>query len=321
LNAVPKNPIPTVMIPPTLNSNEHSSPTSDSFCRHIMTFHDEVTFESRKVDDLLIRLQQYYQDVKTRRQLDLEVSTGFCQQSEHQRNLLKFRKVTEASSSVSNIADHDIPLLSTLEDSSPPILSDTPVANSSSQIPVPILWCVDKPSTSLPSRKTYREDFVRASVGFWHFDSIKANFSTLYQDTISFDTLPSDAVLDHGDFATLRKSARNTTLIPRPQCFGDVVHMDIVIRPDVSLGNIHYGLLFTDRYSCMTYLYPLQNLTSDIIKQLESFFAHLAFHPKRLISDFDNKLIGGKLREYLNHLRIHVNAAPANRQDHNGLAE
>jgi hypothetical protein len=97
--------------------------------------------------------------------------------------------------------------------------------------------------------------------------------------------------------------------------------MDIIFGPDVSLGNIHYGLLFTDRYSCMTYLYPLQNLALDIIKQLESFFAHLGFSPKRLISDFDTKLIGGKSREYLNHLKIHVNTAPANTQDCNGLAE
>ena len=100
--------------------------------------------------------------------------------------------------------------------------------------------------------------------------------------------------MDNGDFHTLRKSAGNTTPVPRPNCFGDIIHMDIVFGPDVSLGNIHYGLVFTDRYSHMTYLYSLQNKTSDIIKQLESFFAHLGFYPKRLISDFDTKLIGGK---------------------------
>jgi len=71
----------------------------------------------------------------------------------------------------------------------------------------------------------------------------------------------------------------------------------------------------------MTYLYPLQNLTSDIPKHLESFFAHLGTLPRRIISDFDLKLIGGKAREYLNSLRIHVNAAPSHRQDKNGLAE
>jgi len=97
--------------------------------------------------------------------------------------------------------------------------------------------------------------------------------------------------------------------------------MDIVFGPDVSLGNINYGLLFTDRYSRMTCIYPLQNLITDIRRQLEAFFAHLGFTSKRLVTDFDTKLIGGKAREYLNSLLIHVNAAPAHRQDKNGLAE
>jgi hypothetical protein len=71
----------------------------------------------------------------------------------------------------------------------------------------------------------------------------------------------------------------------------------------------------------MTYVYPLQNLTEDIQKQLESFFAHLGIVPKRIISDFDLKLVGGRARRYLNSLLVHVNAAPSHRQDKNGLAE
>jgi len=42
---------------------------------------------------------------------------------------------------------------------------------------------------------------------------------------------------------------------------------------------------------------------------------------KHLVTDFDLKLIGGKARDYLNSLLIHVNAAPSYRQDKNGLAE
>jgi hypothetical protein len=84
---------------------------------------------------------------------------------------------------------------------------------------------------------------------------------------------------------------------------------------------VHYGLLFTDRFSRMNYMYPLQNLTYDIKKQIEAFFAHIGSFPRCLITDFDLKLIGVKAREYLNSLLIHVNAAPAYRQDRNGLAE
>jgi hypothetical protein len=176
-------------------------------------------------------------------------------------------------------------------------------------------------SLPLPSRLTITEDFIRASVGFRRIDSIKQHLSTLYQDTITIDSMPPDAVMDLGDCATLRKSSLNTTPVIRPSCFGEVIHMDIMFGPDISIGNIHYGLIFTDRYSRMTYIYPLQNLTFDIKKQLEEFFAHLGFSPRRLISDFDTKLIGGQAREYLNSLKIHVNAAPAYRQDKNGLVE
>jgi hypothetical protein len=109
--------------------------------------------------------------------------------------------------------------------------------------------------------------------------------------------------------------------VPRSTNFGDTIHMDIVFGPEISIGNIHYGLLFTDRFSRMTYSYPLQNLTGDIKKQMEAFFAHIGMVPKRLISDFDTKLIGGSARDYLNSLLIHVNAAPSYCQDKNGLAE
>jgi hypothetical protein len=97
--------------------------------------------------------------------------------------------------------------------------------------------------------------------------------------------------------------------------------MDIIFGPEIAISDIHYGLLFMDHYSRMTYLYPLHNLTSDIPRQLEAFFVHIGIIPKRLIPDFDLKLIGGKAREYLNSLLIYVNVAPSYRQDKNGLAE
>jgi hypothetical protein len=139
-----------------------------------------------------------------------------------------------------------------------------PITNNASLVSVPILRCVDKPSSSLPSRLTLTEDIIRASVGFRCIDTIKHHLQDLYQDTISLDTTPADAVLDMGDLASIRKTPRNTYPVSRPHSFGDVIHMDIVFGPDLSIGNIHYGLLFTDRFNRMTYIYPLQNLTSDL---------------------------------------------------------
>jgi len=155
----------------------------------------------------------------------------------------------------------------------------------------------------------------------WASGELIQHLKSLNCDTLYLDSTPVDAVLDPGDLATLHKKARNTTPVPRSMHFGEVMHMDIVFGPEISIGNVHYGLMFTDRHSRMTYIYPLQNLTGDIPKQIAAFFAHLGFVPQRLITDVDLKLIGGKAREFLNSLLVHVNAAPPNRQDKNGLVE
>jgi hypothetical protein len=224
----------------------------------------------------------------------MEIPAGFRQQNTLQRQIRDLQLSNDSSSSLVNLLPQesvsmsveDLSLLETVDE-------PTSLPNDSSPVSVPILRRIDKPSSSLPAHVTYTEDFIRASVGFRRKDAMKANLRSLYQDTISLDILPPDAILDQGDFANLCKSPRNTTPVPRPSCFGDVMHMDTVFGPDTSLGNIHYGLLLTDRFSRMTYLYPLQNLTTDIPKQLEFFFAHIGMLPKRLISDFDTKLIGG----------------------------
>jgi hypothetical protein len=152
-------------------------------------------------------------------------------------------------------------------------------------------------------------------MGFRRIDTIKRHLKSLYCETLFLDSTPADAVLDPGDLATPHKKARNTTPVPRSTHFGEVLHMDIVFGPEISIGTVHYGLMFTDRHSRMTYIYPLHNLTTDIPKQINAFFAHLGFVPHRLITDFDLKLIGGKERDFLNSLLVHVNAAPPNRQE------
>jgi hypothetical protein len=243
-----------------------------------------------------------------KRDTNLPVPNGLGQSSNHQS--IHFQDLSPPLMNIDNSDSIDVSSLSI-----PTHQADSSVTN------IPIIRSVDKPSNFLPNVITFSEDLIRASVGFHCIDSIKKYLPELYQHTVKLDSTPADAVLDLGDTSTLCKSPRNTIPVSRPPKFGDVIHMDIVFGPDVSIGNIHFALLFTDRFSRMTYLYPLQNLTTDIQKQLEAFFAHIGFHPKRLISDFDRKLVGGKARDYLNSLLMHVNAAPAHRQDKNGLAE
>jgi hypothetical protein len=177
----------------------------------------------------------------------------------------------------------DFILGSTLSQGNIPILPNESTVPSSESFSIPIVRSVDKPSTSLPKHMSRTEVFIRACVGFQRIDTLKKNLSQLYQDTVKFDNFPADAVLDSGPLASLRKKDQNTSPVPRPSNFVDTIHVDIVFGPEISVGNIHYGLLFVDCFSRMSYLYPLQNSTTDIKKQLQSFFAHLGFIPCRLI--------------------------------------
>jgi hypothetical protein len=160
----------------SLNSSISSLDKHSNYCHHVMQFQNDVASESKKVDNLLCQLRQYYQNVKTRRQLDLEVSTGFRQQSQYQQHKESTMKLPSSNA----LSDSDVHLFSSCSpnpEGSPLLLSSNDsVTNSSSKLPVPILRCVDKPSSSLPSRTTYTEDFVHASVGFHRIDSIKTHF-------------------------------------------------------------------------------------------------------------------------------------------------
>jgi hypothetical protein len=138
---------------------------------------------------------------------------------------------------------------------------------------IPIICSVDKPSESLPKHVSMTEYHLCACVGYRRMDTLKKNLISLYQPTVLLDHTSPDAILDPGYYATLCKKDRNTTPVPRPKKFGDIFHIDIVFGPDISIGNVHYGLICVDRFSRMTYVYPLQNLTGEIQRQLESFFS------------------------------------------------
>jgi hypothetical protein len=195
----------------------------------------------------------------------LEVPAGFRRLNQWQTDVAYHDSLRHSTIDLPSDTLHD--------DSSTPSLSpdilDVPIPPTSLesgfiQPPlsnhIPIVHSVDKTSTLIPSVITMNEDFLRASVGFRRVDTIKQHLPVLYQNTIKLDHTPADAVLASGDLANMRKTKRNTTPVPRLSLFGDIVHMDIVFGPEVAIGNIHYSLLFTDHFSRMNCIYPLQIL-------------------------------------------------------------
>jgi hypothetical protein len=175
--------------------------TTDSYCYHLSEFQIALIEETTLLDNLLLSLRDYYQSVKTKRQSDYEVPAGFRQHLVHQRDLRQHRK--------SLFPDHpDLPepgeiIHPEIREPSTPITNHT--KSSSLDIKCPIVRAVDKASSSLPQTISMSEDFLRQCTGFRRLDTMLSCFSNLYQDTVKLDNTPADAVLDVGNYATLRK--------------------------------------------------------------------------------------------------------------------
>ena len=254
-------------------------------------FARQVRQEHTKLDNLLHDLCAHYNTVKTKWQLKLEVPAGFRQLNSFQC-LVPPKTPPRASSASSTISCEDDSLFTlrhiTSDDDTVITFNVTPQPSSSINSAildssfVPIMRSVDKPSSSLPDTIKMNEDFVRSCVGFRKIETMKKYFNSLYLPSVTLDNTPADAVMDTGHFANMKKKARNTTPVPRLSRFAETIHMDIVFGLEISVGNIHYGLLFPDHFSRMSYMYSLRNLTSDIPKQLQAFFAHIGVTPRRL---------------------------------------
>jgi hypothetical protein len=241
LNAVPM--LPETFDVPFSTSSFHRL-SENTVCRNISEFQKEVLHETDQLDNLLFHLRQYYDTIKTKRQLQFEVPAGFREASIHQRERNSYRLSLQSNAplDLSSLNIDDAPLDKVdsshdIEQSQETSLNfstsnEIPESNintnsSTDTVPIPIIRSVDKPSSSIPNMLTVSEDFLRASLGFRRIDTIKKHFSDLYCPNIRLDTTPADAVLNLGDLATLNKKNRNTNPVPRPSGFGQVMHMDI----------------------------------------------------------------------------------------------
>jgi hypothetical protein len=216
--------IPVDSMVPIPHSTCSDSSTIYSYCHHLIDFQQEVTTETEYWDNILSKLQEFYATIKTKHQLNLDVPADFRKLNQHQLDYnlqlpLKHQDTIDQTSSVFASSTTDAPTL--LPDTNKQILLE-PDANANTSsfiISLPITRSVDKPSSSLPHTLTMSEDFLHASVGFHRVDTIKQHFHHLNCNMVKLDLLLADAVLDPGALATLRKSFKKFTPVPRSKYF------------------------------------------------------------------------------------------------------
>ncbi len=145
-------------------------------------------------------LQKYYLQVKTRCRLTLDVPAGFCQSNDFQKNFLNVphqKKTRAASESISfDLLDASLDSTTISNDHSTISNDGKPTSdtNDCSTVTVPILWYVDKPSSSLPSVLTLTQRIIHSCVAFRRINTIKQHLQTLYHDTVSVDLSPTNTV-------------------------------------------------------------------------------------------------------------------------------
>ena len=186
----------------------------------------------------------------------------------------------------------------------------------------PILRSVDRPSPNLAPNKTVSIDELRASTGFLASSTLKplVDHMSLFQPNFNISTDPPDPTFSLGSVAKINKSSRHTSPIPRPEQFGDVIHCDIVFGSKAAFGGITHALFLVDRHSRCKFMYPLTNLTTDVVKAFQRFLTQVG-PVRRIITDKDDKLLAGPAQLFLESNKVIVQGAPTEHQSQNGLAE
>jgi hypothetical protein len=151
--------------------------------------------------------------------------------------------------------------------------------------------------------------------------------------TIEIQDLGRDPFLSRGEVATLPKSRRNTSPIPRPDVFGSIIHYDIGYGAGMSIGGNTHVLFLVDRATRKKFIYGLKSLhASSIQAAMQDFIKDLGCYPAKMLADRDFKIIGDNIKALfrpntfehgkdLNFTGTHVAGAPQGRQNQNGLSE
>ena len=147
---------------------------------------------------------------------------------------------------------------------------------------------------------TLNRDDLHQSLGFRNTDSVIKNVHQIAKNNITISNIESDPTVDLGTVATIHQRKQNTSRLQSTGTFGDVVHCNIGFGSKMAIGGTKYALFFVDKATRFKYVYPLKDLqSSSIIHQMNKLFVDMGITPKLIRTDFDHKIIGGAVRNFL----------------------
>jgi hypothetical protein len=125
-----------------------------------------------------------------------------------------------------------------------------------------------------------------------------------------------------GSYATIHKSNSGGPIDHHKYKYLDAAHMDIAFGNCLSVGSFRYALILDDCATQYNWAFGLENLSLDaILDAIWLFCAAAGSLAQCFYCDFDLKLFGTAISEYLIDNGSKVVAVPAKRQSSNGLVE
>ena len=185
----------------------------------------------------------------------------------------------------------------------------------------PPIRTADKPQPVQSANKTINVDELRKLIGFRNTDTIIPHLHECFQNNFHLSSLDREPVLNLGEVATIDKSTIPRGPVPLPKNFGDVMHVDIGYGCQAGIAGIKYALFIVDRATRYKFVYPIKSLENDVLTAFKLLVRDMGFAPKRIITDFDYKLMGQKISDYFNEFHTVIECAPPRHQHKNGLVE
>ena len=97
----------------------------------------------------------------------------------------------------------------------------------------------------------------------------------------------------------MSSNRRNMTPSPKPKHYSNIWHADIGFGPWVAIGAFWYTLMLLDKYSRFKFMYNIKKIIGSLQTALEQLIINAVIQPKMIRTDFDQKIIGGKVEEFL----------------------
>jgi hypothetical protein len=181
---------------------------------------------------------------------------------------------------------------------------------SSPTVSTPVASPVNRVHSSQPKTTSMTHADLLRSIGFLKPHNLQKYIPTLGRKNFSIQQLPRSPKLDHGETATMHSNKRNKETQPTNQHSATTWNIDIGFGPCTAIGGIKYTLLAVNKKTRQKLIYGLTNLKDSLLTAIQRFITQCGTTPTLIRTDFDKKLIGGKVRKVFDDNNSNVEASP-----------